>query len=135
MKKNLLKSLLICGVGLLLSGCDETDKLIGKDGMKCDNNEVVSLTEKILNNQIMKNSNLKLDINNIVVWDYNKVGRYECKAKVSGLLEKDIGGRWILPLYGLSVDKQTNKIAGWIKYNTYTTTTDSYYVEIQKLNK
>ena len=135
MKKIILNSLFLCGMILLFSGCEEVDKLIGKAGMKCDSQEVISLTEEILNNQIMKNSNLKLDINNIVVWDYNKVGRYECKAKVNGLSQKGIYGSWMLKLYGLSLDEKTNKISGWIKYNTYKTTTNGYYVEIQKISK
>ena len=37
----------------------------------------------VLNNQVIKESSLKLDRTNIVVWDYNKVRRYECKAKVN----------------------------------------------------
>ena len=133
MKKIILNTILLCGIGFGFSGCDEVDNLVGKSGMKCDSEKIISLAEQILNNQIMKESNLKLDITNIVVWDYNKVGRYECKAKVNGLSEKGITGSWMLKLYGLSLDEKTNKISGWVKYNTYKTTTDGYYVQLEKV--
>lgn len=135
MKKRLFNSILVCSIIVLFNGCDEVDNLFGKSGMKCNNQEVINLTEQILNNQIMKNSDLKLDLNNIVVWDYNKVGRYECKAKVNGVSKNGIEGTWILPVYGLSINKENNKISGWIKYNTYKTTQEMFYVEIEKATK
>jgi len=132
MKLNLIKSTLFVALGLSFTACEQSDNFLGKPGMKCDSKEIISLTEKILNNQILKNGSLKIDPNNIVVWDYNKVGRYYCKAKVSGLNNDDKLNRYLLIPYGLSFNSKTNQITGWINYNTYRTTkNDGYYVQIE----
>ncbi|HIC43735.1 MAG TPA: hypothetical protein EYO73_05460 [Sulfurimonas sp.] len=135
MKKTFSAILLLCAIGLTFSACDILDNTVGKSGMKCDSPEIISLTEQILNNQIRKESSFTIDTSNIVIWDYNKVGRYECKAKINGLTKDGFLNTWMLESYGLSLDQKTNKISGWIKYNTYKTTTDGYYVEIQRLSQ
>ena len=136
MKLNIIKNALLLALGLSFTACEQADNFLGKEGMKCDSKEIVSLTEQILNNQILKKGTLKIDPENIVVWDYNKVGRYSCKAKVSGINSSDNLNTYILPLYGLSLNSKTNEINGWVNYNTYKTTKGGgYYVQIETIKK
>jgi len=119
-------------LGLSFTACEQSYTFLGKSGMKCDSKEIISLTERILNNQVLKNGSLHIDPNNIVIWNYNKVGRYECKAKVSGNNNDKNLNEYLLIPYGLEYDSKTNKINGWINYNTYETTKgDGYYVQIE----
>jgi len=132
MKLNLIKTTLIFSLGLSFTACQQTDNFFGKEGKKCDSQDIISLTEDILNSQILKDGTLKIDQKNIVVWDYNNVGRYSCKAKVSGINNDDKLNRYMLIPYGLSLNSKTNEISGWINYNTYQTTQGGgYYVQIE----
>jgi len=132
MKITLVKITLMLSLGLSFTACEQADNFLGKEGMKCDSKEIISLTEQILNNQILKKGTLTIDPENIVVWDYNKVGRYYCKAKVSGINHNDDLNTYMLIPYGLSFDSKSNKISGWVNYNTYKTTKGgSYYVQIE----
>lgn len=132
MKLNFMKSILLVALGLSFTACEQSDNFLGKEGMQCDSKEIVSLTEKILNNQVLKNGTLKIDLNNIVIWDYNKVGRYYCKAKVNGMNNDDNLNQYLIMPYGLSFDSKTNQISGWVNYNTYKTTQGGgYYVQIE----
>ena len=132
MKLHLIKSTLLIALGLSFTACENYDNLFGKEGMKCDSKEIVALTEQIVNNQILKNGTLKIDIDNIVIWDYNKVGRYYCKAKVNGVNNDKKLNQYLLIPYGLSFDAKTNQISGWITYNTYRTTKGgNYYVQVE----
>lgn len=132
MSSYLIKSALIIALGVGFTACEQVDNFLGKKGMQCDSKEIVSLTEEILNNQILKNGTLKIDPNNIVIWDYNKVGRYSCKAKVNGKNNDDRLNPYLLPQYGLRLNSKTNQISGWVNYNTYKTTQgDGYYVQIE----
>ena len=132
MKRYVINGILVIIFGLSFTACQQLDNLLGKPGMQCDSKKIVSLTEQILNNQILENGSLKIDPNNIVIWDYNKVGRYYCKAKVSGINnDKNLNPYLLIP-YGLKYDAKTNKISGWINYNTYKTTKgNSFYVQIE----
>jgi len=139
----IVKSLFLGSV-LFLTGCN-IDLHEKKVGMKCDDSGVVSLAEKILNQDILNKSidkkyisKLKIDKDNIVSWDY-KNNRYLCKAKVTGdALKKFDTLFWVGSNYGLYRDK--NKVEGWIYYKTYMTTKDlkkykkqedsSFYVEL-----
>jgi len=132
MKLHLIRSTLLIALGLSFTACEQSDNFLGKKGMQCDSKEIVALTEQILNNQVLKNGNLKIDSNNIVVWDYNKVGRYYCKAKVNGINNDNKLNPYLLIQYGLSFDSKTNQISGWVNYNTYKTTQGGgYYVQIE----
>ena len=132
MKFNLMKTILLLSLGLSFTACDQADNFFGKEGKKCDSQDIISLTEDILNSQILNKGTLKIDQNNIVIWEYNKVGRYNCKAKVSGINHDDELNRYMLIPYGLSLDSKTNEISGWINYNTYETTKGGgYYVQIE----
>ncbi len=136
MKFNLIKNVLLLTLALSFTACEQSDNFFGKEGMKCDSKKIVSLTEQILNNQILKKGDLKIDTDNIVVWDYNKVGRYYCKAKVSGINNNDDLNTYMLIPYGLSFNSKTNEINGWINYNTYKTTKGGgYYVQIETIKK
>ena len=136
MKLNLIKNALLLTLGLSFTACEQSDNFLGKSGMKCDSKEIVSLTEQILNNQILKNGTLKIDPENIVVWDYNKVGRYYCKAKVSGINNDDNLNSYMLMSYGLSFNSKSKEISGWVNYNTYKTTKGGgYYVQIETTKK
>lgn len=131
MKLHLIKSSLLIALGLSFTACEQSDNFFGKEGMQCDNKEIVDLAEEILNKQILDDGTLKIDSNNIVIWDYNKVGRYHCKAKVSGVNKDENVNYLTLRTYGLNFDSKTKEISGWIDYNTYKTTKDGYYVQIE----
>ncbi len=132
MKFNLIKITIILSLGLSFTSCQQIDNFFGKEGKKCNSQDIITLTEDILNSQILKDGTLKIDQKNIVVWDYNKVGRYNCKAKVSGINHDDALNRYMLIPYGLSLNSKTNEISGWIDYNTYKTTEGGgYYVQIE----
>ena len=126
--------LVILGVGF--TACQQYDNFIGRPGVECDSKRAVSLTQNILNNQVLRNGNLKLDVNNIVIWNYNKVGRYTCKAKVSGSDGAKTVNPFLLRMYGLSINPKTSKISGWIKYDTYKTTKgNNFYVQIDTIKR
>ena len=83
------------------------------------------LNNNILNKDIKdkKISKIKIDPQNIVIWDY-KSGRYLCYAKVEGkILNNDFSTLfWIGNNYGLYEKNKT--ISGWIYYQTYMPTVE-----------
>jgi hypothetical protein len=74
-----------------------------------------------------------IDTDNIVIWDYNPVGRYQCRAKVKKVGDKNPLGKdinsFMSTLYGL-------KEGGWVHYHTYITTADenNFYVSLKMIN-
>ncbi|AZV46376.1 hypothetical protein C3L23_03535 [Nautilia sp. PV-1] len=133
-------------IAFLLSGCNLNFNSSKKPGVICDDKDAITLAEEILNqdilNQDIKNkdiSPLKIDPENIVIWDY-KSGRYLCKAKVTGkVLNKNFSTfLWTGSDYGIYEKNKT--LTGWIYYQTYMTTSEekkakenkpfSFYVQI-----
>jgi len=135
---------------LLLTGCNMNFNETKKPGVVCDNKDAIALAEDILNTQVLdsdikkkKISNVKIDPQNIVIWDY-KSGRYLCKAKVSGeVLDKKSSYIWSGTPYGII--KTKNGLKGWVYYQTYITTSEqkkanenkpyTFYVEIMSPSK
>jgi len=122
------------GISILffITGCSNTFSREDKLGVKCDKVSTISLVENIMNNDFTKGDvSIKIDPSNIIEWDY-KDGRYLCKAKLSGTYNKKISyiKKVALQSYGLSFDEKTNKVSGWIYYQTYLPT-----VEMKKLKE
>ena len=110
----------------LITGCDIP--LQSKKGIGCDNKKVTEVLEGLL----QKNGDAvyKVDTANIIVWDYNDVGRYTCKAKIikTGEKSKSEIAPYLSLAYGI-------KDGGWVNYHTYITTADSsmFYVGLDLL--
>jgi len=144
----------IVGAGMSLTGCDSVDKAeayaqkmekslvnierklekLGekpKKGIACDNGLALETLKSLMD----KNSDgeYAVDKQNIVIWDYNSVGRYTCKVKVKKIADKNPLGKdinaFLSKLYGLHD-------GGWVHYHTYITTQDenNFYVGIDMKN-
>ncbi len=56
-----------------------------KVGIRCNDPDAIKLAENIFNENILENeAEIKIDISNIIIWDYKPVGKYLCRAKTSG---------------------------------------------------
>jgi len=107
------------------------EKNEGKKGIPCDNTSALETLKSLMD----KNSDAEyvVDTKNIVIWEYNPVGRYQCRAKVKKVGDKNPLGKeiniFMSTLYGL-------KEGGWIHYQTYITTADesNFYVTLQVIN-
>ena len=113
--------IILLGISIFLIGCGE------KKGTSCESKVAINTLTSVVN----KNTNKQyaIDENNIVIWDYNPVGRYMCKAKLKKVSDKNTNKTQIAPyisaVYGISD-------GGWVTYQTYETTAkdDRLYVEI-----
>ena len=142
---------------LFFTGC-ETEEKINKiseniekltqvksvnKGVSCDDEGALEVLKSIVDKKF--NGDFEIEKNNIVIWDYNTVGRYTCKAKI-----KKVGERKEKPK--VSKDKNAAMLAvmsqmfapaqygigadgGWVNYYTYVTTSSTkenrhMYVEI-----
>ena len=109
-----------------------------KKGFSCDNKDVLKSLKNIVNNKF--NGDFKVEKENIVIWDYNSVGRYTCKAKIKkvGKRKRNISSRendneLMYSMLGeiLAPSKYTiSKDGRWVNYYTYVTTTSNMYVEL-----
>ena len=114
-----------------------------KKGVSCEDEGALEVLKGIVDKKF--NGNFEIEKNNIVVWNYNAVGRYTCKAKIKKVgerkkkteLSKDknvamlsVMNQMFAPAqYGIGAD------GGWINYYTYVTTASTkenrhMYVEI-----
>jgi len=156
MKKTLLLTAAL-GTMLLYTGCDSVDKAEAhmekieaklesiekqlakeqstevKKGVPCDNTFALQSLKNLMDKH--SDGEYEIDLNNIVVWDYNPVGRYNCRAKVKKISDKNPLGKKIDSymsslLYGLSD-------GGWVHYHTYITTADenNFYVGLKMLKE
>jgi len=144
------------GITFFLTGCD-TDKkldriiqnletLTAQDasrGVSCEDEGALKVLKKIVDRKF--DGDFEIEKENIVVWDYNPMGRYTCKAKIKKVGEKkektelpeDENARMLAVMsqmfapaqYGIGSD------GGWVNYYTYVTTASTkenrhFYVEI-----
>jgi len=129
--------------GFFLSGCEaeqKIDQVIEKldeistsevpKGVPCDDAGALKVLKRIVDRKF--DGDFEIEKENIVIWDYNPVGRYTCKAKIKKASEqkekqelpKDetaamftVMNQMFAPAnYGISSD------GGWVNYYTYTTT-------------
>lgn len=144
---------------LLLTGCETDQKLdqiiknletlntqkkeTAPKGVSCDNERITKILKSIVDKKF--NGDFEIEKDNIVIWDYNPVGRYTCKAKIKKVgnrkeraeLPKDDTAAILATMnqmfapanYGISSN------GGWVNYYTYITTTSTpennrFYVEI-----
>lgn len=136
------------------TGCETEDKqnknsenanklTVTKKGVSCEDESALSILKRIVDKKF--NGDFEIEKNNIVVWDYNPVGRYTCKAKIKKVGERkekkvlpkgdnalmlSVMSEMFAPAqFGISAD------GGWVHYYTYLTTTstkenNNLYVEI-----
>jgi len=126
------------------SGCESNEKFqTPSKGVVCDDKGALKILKSIVDNKF--NGDFEIEKNNIVIWDYNPVGKYTCQAKIKKVGEqknkKDTPkidpdnilaamSQIMAPAqYGISED------GGWVKYYTYETTASTkknrhLYVEI-----
>lgn len=155
MNKSILKTTMVLAIAVtLFTGCETEEKLDKiansleglvqtKKGVSCDDEGALEVLKSIVDKKF--NGDFEVEKNNIVVWDYNGVGRYTCKAKIKKVGEKkekkklpknenaamlSVMSQMFAPAqYGIGAK------GGWINYYTYVTTTSTkenrhLYVEI-----
>lgn len=116
-----------------------------KKGVVCDDKGALKTLKSIVDKKF--NGDFEILKDEIVVWDYNDVGRYECRAKIKKVGERkvkkeqkttkndtqialEVMSQMFAPAqYGIS------ESGGWVNYYTYETTTSTkenrnLYVEI-----
>ena len=142
---------------MFFTGCETEDKLnkiseniekltqvksVNK-GVSCDDEGALEVLKSIVDKKF--NGDFEIEKNNIVIWEYNSVGRYTCKAKIKKVGERKekekisndknaamlaIMSQVLAPAqYGIGTE------GGWVNYYTYETTTSTkenrhMYVEI-----
>ena len=128
----------------LFSGCESGGTTTAsKKGITCDDRGALELLKKIVDRKF--NGDFEIEKDNIVIWDYNPVGKYTCQAKIKKVGEskakKEMSGNdtenvlaamnqiFAPAQYGISEN------GGWVSYYTYETTTSTkknrhLYVEI-----
>ena len=147
-KIELLKA--IVGITLALifmaffTGCESAGKFDGANkGVVCDDKGALKILKSIVDKKF--NGDFEIEKDNIVIWDYNPVGRYTCQAKIKKIGEQKnkkvtttddtdnilaVMSQMMAPAqYGISEE------GGWVSYYTYETTTSTkknrhLYVEI-----
>jgi len=139
---------------LLFTGC-ETDKKLDKiaenleglvtvkKGVSCEDKGVLEVLKRIVDKKF--DADFKIEEENIVIWDYNSVGRYTCRAKIKKVGEhknktasstdKDVAMLAVLTQMYAPAQFGITAEGGWINYYTYVTTASSkedrhLYVEI-----
>jgi hypothetical protein len=112
-------------------------------GVSCEEKDVLEVLKSIVDKKF--NGDFQIEKDAIVIWDYNSVGRYTCRARIKKVGERKektklpdneneaalaILGQIFTPAqFGIGND------GGWINYYTYVTTASSkenrhLYVEI-----
>lgn len=137
---------LLIAFGVLFTGCETGDKFVKhKKGVPCDDKGALKTLKSIVDKKF--NGDFEILKDEIVVWDYNDVGRYECRAKIKKIGEikdkKKIATSKNDTQMALEVMSQMFAPAqygifesgGWVNYYTYETTTSTQenrnlYVEI-----
>lgn len=156
--KTILKTTMILAVAAtLFTGCETEEKIntiseniekltqvksVNK-GVSCEDKGALEVLKSIVDKKF--NGDFEIEKNNIVIWDYNAVGRYTCKAKIKKVGEKkektklpkdgnaamlSVVSQMFAPAqYGIDAD------GGWVNYYTYVTTSSTkenrhMYVEI-----
>jgi len=126
------------------SGCESGGKFErASKGVACDDKVALKVLKRIVDEKF--NGDFEIEKDNIVIWDYNPVGRYSCRAKIKKVGEQknkkvtttddtdnilSVMSQIMAPAqYGISEE------GGWVSYYTYETTTSTkknrqLYVEI-----
>lgn len=142
-KVEMLKAIAGITLGLLFiasfTGCESEGKFTQSNkGVSCDDRDALEILKRIVDRKF--NGDFEIDKENIVIWDYNPVGRYTCQAKIKKVGEQKnkketpkndtedmlaVMNQIFAPVqYGISEN------GGWVNYYTYETTKGSLYVEI-----
>ena len=141
MRKTIMTMIL---AATLFSGCESDGTTVAsKKGVTCDDRGALKLLKKIVDRKF--NGDFEIEKDNIVIWDYNPVGKYTCQAKIKKMGERKVKKE-------ISKDDTENVLAamnqifapanygisesgGWVSYYTYETTVSTrknrhLYVEI-----
>ncbi len=148
MKTIVKTTMAMMAAAALMTGCNniltgEKPESVLHKGINCDDSAALDVLKSIVDQKF--NGDFEIEKSNIVVWDYNPVGRYTCKAKIkrvgdntkkkptSKSSELDalmmMSTMFAPAAYGISNE------GGWVNYYTYTTTMSNrknrhLYVEI-----
>jgi len=152
-----ITTMILAVAALFFTGCETEEKINKiseniekltqvkhvKSGVSCEDKGALEVLKRIVDKKF--NGDFEIEKNNIVIWDYNAVGRYTCKAKIKkvGEIKKkealpknetaamlSVMNQMFAPAqYGIGID------GGWVNYYTYETTTSTkenrhMYVEI-----
>jgi len=143
MKKITLTIITLALSTMLMTGCNSDGKTFASNkGVSCENTDAMELLKSIVDKKF--NGDFEIDKNNIVIWDYNPVGRYTCKAKIKRVGEQkakkstsnqDLDALMIMSQMLAPAQYGIGKEGGWVNYYTYQTTAASkkhnyFYVEI-----
>jgi len=140
--RTMLKTTIPLAVAVLFfTGCETGWKT--NKGISCEDEGALRVLKRIVDKKF--NGNFEIERNNIVIWDYNSVGRYTCKAKIKKVGERkkkeplpqnetatmfSVMNQMFAPIeYGIDAE------GGWVNYYTYETTASTkehrhMYVEI-----
>ena len=114
-----------------------------RKGVSCEDEGALEVLKSIVDKKF--NGDFEIVKNNIVIWDYNAVGRYTCKAKIKKVgerkekkkLPKDTNAAMFAVMNQMFAPAQygISENGGWINYYTYVTTSSTkenrhLYVEI-----
>lgn len=138
--KNIFVVLITAGV--IFSGCEPLSKVTTtmeqNKGVSCEDKDALGVLKRIVDKKF--NGDFEIEKDNIVVWDYNNVGRYTCRAKIKKVgeskqqekKESDSELAGLLAMSQLFAPAQygISEKGGWVNYYTYETTQGSLYVEI-----
>jgi len=155
MRKFIHTSLVLAIAATFFTGCESEEKLNKisesleklslhtRPGVSCEDKSALEVLKSIVDKKF--NGDFEIEKDNIVVWDYNSVGRYTCRAKVKKVGERkkkektpkdkdelmlSVMSQMLAPVqYGIGPD------GGWVNYYTYETTSSTkenrhMYVEI-----
>jgi hypothetical protein len=147
MKKTILKTTMTLALVLtaaLFTGCEQDKQTFKtKKGVSCEDRGALEVLKSIVDKKF--NGDFEIEKDNIVVWDYNSVGRYSCRAKIKKVGEQktkksasknaDMDALMAMSQLFAPAQYGIGEKGGWINYYTYETTTSSkknrsLYVEI-----
>jgi len=145
MKTTILKTTITLALGAtLFTGCELDKKTFTPHkGVTCDDKGALEVLKQIVDKKF--SGDFEIEKDNIVVWDYNSVGRYTCRAKIKKVGERkvqktapkndDLAALMAMSQLFAPAQYGIDEKGGWVNYYTYETTTStkkdrSLYVEI-----
>ena len=153
-----MKTTLVLAAATLFTGCESEETLNkiavsmeklssqtkeSRAGIPCEDEDALEVLKSIVDKKF--HGNFEIEKEKIVIWDYNGVGRYTCKAKIKKVGErkgkealpknKDLAMLTVMGQMFAPVQYGITEEGGWINYYTYETTSSSkenrhMYVEI-----
>lgn len=142
MKKTILKTTMVVTLAaMLFTGCETTNT--EKKGVTCDDKGALKTLKSIVDKKF--NGDFEIEKDNIVIWDYNPVGRYTCRSKIKKIGEQkekksapkndELAALMAMSQLFAPAQYGIGEKGGWVNYYTYETTASTrknrnLYVEI-----